>query len=210
MSKQINYQFPNFGPFLFKTNLPEDLILFLLKHAHKTKDSFNSNLAGHIDNQFKYSDEIKKWFYSNIGPYFNVYRKAHCEYHGIENLPIELEGAHLWVNFMQAGEYNPPHTHFGDYSFVIYLDVPKEIEEEANEFQGSDVKPGGIKFIFTQEARPKWASTEHRFFPKTGEMFIFPALLQHHVAPFKSNVTRISVSGNLMIKNRSELPDNYF
>ena len=28
-------------------------------------------------------------------------------------------------------------------------------------------------------------------------MFIFPAWLKHYVAPYKSNVTRISVSGNV-------------
>ena len=33
--------------------------------------------------------------------------------------------------------------------------------------------------------------------PKEGDMFIFPAWLKHYVAPFYSDVTRISVSGNV-------------
>ena len=39
--------------------------------------------------------------------------------------------------------------------------------------------------------------------PKTGDIFIFPASLKHYVYPFKSKVTRISVSGNL------NLPPNF-
>ena len=34
------------------------------------------------------------------------------------------------------------------------------------------------------------------FPPEEGDMFIFPAWLKHWVAPYKSNCTRISVSGN--------------
>jgi hypothetical protein len=41
-------------------------------------------------------------------------------------------------------------------------------------------------------------------------MFMFPALLQHWVCPFKSKVTRISVSGNLRIINKDKLPRDYF
>ena len=34
-------------------------------------------------------------------------------------------------------------------------------------------------------------------FPETRDMFIFPAWLKHYVSPFKSDCTRISVSGNI-------------
>ena len=34
-------------------------------------------------------------------------------------------------------------------------------------------------------------------FPEEGDMFVFPAWLKHWVSPFKSNCTRISVSGNV-------------
>ena len=33
--------------------------------------------------------------------------------------------------------------------------------------------------------------------PEENDMFIFPAWLKHYVAPYKSKVTRISVSGNV-------------
>ena len=46
--------------------------------------------------------------------------------------------------------------------------------------------------------------------PRTGEMYIFPALLQHWVCPFKSDVTRISVSGNVAQINNENNPHDYF
>ena len=41
-------------------------------------------------------------------------------------------------------------------------------------------------FEFTQQAKPKWAFTGNAIRPQTGDMYIFPALLQHWVVPFKS------------------------
>jgi hypothetical protein len=35
------------------------------------------------------------------------------------------------------------------------------------------------------------------YFPKEGDMFIFPAWLKHWVSPFNSDCVRVSVSGNV-------------
>ena len=58
-------------------------------------------------------------------------------------------------------------------------------------FQG----PGGITFIYGDG--PRDSVTHHSFVPKSGDMYIFPAWLKHWVFPFKSECTRISVSGNV-------------
>ena len=52
-------------------------------------------------------------------------------------------------------------------------------------------------FEYTQQARPRYATTGMVVYPEPGDMYIFPALLQHWVAPFKSDCTRISDSGNV-------------
>ena len=44
---------------------------------------------------------------------------------------------------------------------------------------------------------PRECITYQSFFPEEGDMYIFPAWLKHWVAPFKSDCTRISVSGNI-------------
>jgi hypothetical protein len=111
---------------------------------------------------------------------------------------------------MQAGDFNPFHTHGGDYSFVLFVDVPKKLQKEQEEFEGTSTKPGMLAFEYTQQARPRWATTGTTIKPQPGDFFMFPALLQHWVAPFKSKITRISVSGNMRIEHRDKLPHDYF
>ena len=129
---------------------------------------------------------------------------------GHPNESVELNAHDLWVNFMKPGDFNPVHTHGGDYSFVIFLDVPKKLIEEQDAFEGTSSKPGSLMFEFTQQAKPKWALTGQAFKPRTGDMVIFPALLQHWVLPFKSKCTRVSVSGNLEVMNRQNLSNDFF
>ena len=47
--------------------------------------------------------------------------------------------------------------------------------------------------VFEQWKNQKYQS----HFPEVGDLFIFPAWLKHYVAPFKADVERISVSGNI-------------
>jgi len=172
----------------------------------------NSNLAGHIEKQFKYNNSTLTWFYNKFNTYLQMYRDGHCNFHGLQKLNVEYapQGENLWINFMEPGDFNPPHIHTGDLSFVIFLDVPSEIIKEQEEFKGTWATPGSLLFNFTQNAKPMWATTERYIEPRTGDLLIFPTLLTHCVCPFKSKVQRVSVSGNLTITNRTSLPDDYF
>ena len=101
----------------------------------------------------------------------------------------------MWVNYQRQHEFNPPHDHSDDLSFVIYLKVPEEIKKEFKEYKGKSSGPGGISFIYGEGNRQ--AITYQAHFPVEKDLFIFPAWLKHYVAPFKSDVERISVSGNI-------------
>ncbi len=212
MSKitHVEYTHTNFGPFVMKTKMPFYIIDKLLKEGKKAKQSYNYKLAGHLNHQFLYPLEVQQWFYDEIHPIIAAYRKGHCKFHGLKDLNIDMAADDLWVNFMKAGDFNPKHTHGGDYSFVLFLDVPEKLKQEADEFEGTSSKPGSLLFEFTQQAKPRWATTGNTIFPETGDFYMFPALLQHWVHPFKSKVTRVSVSGNLRITNRDQLPYDYF
>jgi len=210
MIENIRYTHMNWGPFVLKTKLPDYIVKDLLIQGKKTKQSYNRSLAGHLDNQFLYPVEVQNWFYKEITPILQAYREGHCKYHGIENLNIELSFDDLWINYMKAGDFNPMHTHGGDYSFVIFLQVPDKLKQEMRDFEGTSAKPGMLMFEYTQQAKPRWATTGTAIAPETGDMYIFPALLQHWVAPFKSKVERISVSGNIRIQNKDKLPRDYF
>jgi len=208
--KKVDYTYINWGPFVMKTTVPEYIIKKLKAEGKKAKVSYNKSLAGHLANQFLYPLEIQNWFYNEINPIITAYRKGHCKFHGMKDLRIELQADDLWVNYMQACDFNPVHTHGADYSFVLFLDVPKELKNEQKKFEGTSSKPGSLMFEFTQQAKPRYATTGSSILPSTGDFYMFPAMLQHWVAPFKSKVTRISVSGNLRIMNKANLPHDYF
>ena len=211
--KNVQYGHINWGPFVMRTKMPDYIIKRLLKDGDKLRkeDSYNKKLAGHLKSQFLFKKETQNWFYREISPILNAYRDGHCEYHGLDKkVNIDIEPKDLWINYMKPGDYNPPHIHGGDYSFVFFLDVPKEIHEEKKNFKGTHSGPGSLAFMYGQVAKPMWASVEKVVHPKSGDFFMFPAMLYHTVSPFKSNVTRISISGNLNIINRDDLPQGYF
>ena len=212
MSKivDVKYRYLHWGPFVMKTKLPDYIVKKLKIEGKKAKESYNHQLAGHLDNQYKDPANVQKWFYEEIQPIVQAYRNGHCKFHGIEELTVELSADDLWVNYMKAGDFNPIHTHGGDYSFVLFLDIPKQLKKEQEEFEGTSAKPGSLMFEYTQQARPRYATSGTTIVPETGDFFMFPAMLQHWVCPFKSKVTRISVSGNLRIVNWDKLPKNYF
>ena len=109
---------------------------------------------------------------------------------------------------MKPKEYNPMHTHYGDYSFVLFLQTP-DLSKEKNNYEGTSSPPGFLGFHFG-EPQPKGHryTTYSRYFePKKNLLIMFPCLLQHWVSPFTTDGERISVSGNLVIQNKKQIED---
>ena len=213
MAKDLNkyYSHFNWGPFVAKFTCPKNVLKRLDAEGKQAERSWNHQLAGHIKSQFKYPEEFEQWFYKEMSHIFTAYRQAHCEYHALPYMPTPLLYQSLWVNFMKAGDFNPPHIHGGDISFVIFVDVPKQLEKEMEEHEGTTAKPGQLMFNYGENSKGKqWATIGHHVTPKTGDMYIFPAQQQHWVAPFKSEVTRISVSGNLKVQYPEGTPTKWF
>ena len=135
-------------------------------------------------------------FFSDM---FKMYDHALQDWTGDKNIiagdgeMYNLES--LWANFQGPGDFNPPHSHGGALSWVIYLQIPDELTEENKKYKGTSAGPGGITFRYGDG--PREVITYQTFLPQTGDMYIFPAWLQHWVYPFKSDVERISVSGNV-------------
>ena len=210
MSKRIDYYYYNWGPYLWTTYLDENIIDKLKFDGERTKIDYTSSLAGHLDSEFGYDSTTKEWFNIEMQDVLSVYRQGHCEFHGLENLDVKYELVDMWINYMKPGDFNPTHVHSDDLSFVIFLDMPEEINKEIEDFVGTSIPPGCLNFRYGIQSRPSWARTGVDVTPTTGAMYIFPSLLEHTVVPFKSDVTRISVSGNFRVINRDTLPDNYY
>jgi len=184
-----------YGPCITVFQVDDDLRKRLLDEGNKSREKnldFRNELAGNIESEFYY--ENYDWFVSDFAKYVDYYSQSlvtHLRGQAITSWRLDK----LWINYMKANEYNPPHSHNGDLSFVIYLDVPKEIEQEKNEHTHAGA--GVIAFDFGQQMPLSIARIAYS--PSTSDAIIFPSWLKHHVHSFKSPVERISVSGNIFL-----------
>ena len=168
-----------------------------------------------IDNEYYYED-YESWFVEKFTPYLDLYVDAL-----VSNwLPDKKINKTYymkapWINYQKANEYNPPHNHAGDLSFVTYLQVPDEIKEECelSKDQRKNTGPGTINFNYGVDMACNVSSFVR--LPRVGDIFIFPSWLKHYVNAFKSDVERISVSGNIFMRSKeygnltNELVDVY-
>jgi len=195
---EVKYQVLQWGPCIVHLKISEEFQQKLLKGAEesrKLKKDFRSNLAGIIKEEYAY--ENRKDYVDEIAQFLTVYDLAYQKWKSEEyKVKPEYILNSLWVNFMKKNEYNPPHDHSDFLSFVIFLKVPEEITREQEKFIGNSAGPGSLTFLYGEGNRQ--AITYQSVKPQERDIFIFPAWIKHYVAPFYSDVTRISVSGNIM------------
>ena len=195
---EVKYQVLQWGPCIVHLKISEEFQQKLLKGAEesrKLKKDFRSNLAGIIKEEYSY--ENRKDYVDEIAQFLTVYDLAYQKWKSEEyKVKPEYILNSLWVNFMKKNEYNPPHDHSDFLSFVIFLKVPEEITKEQEKFIGNSAGPGSLTFLYGEGNRQ--AITYQSVKPQERDIFIFPAWIKHYVAPFYSDVTRISVSGNIM------------
>ena len=201
---EIKYRYFRWGPFLFHTEVTQeecDMILKEGKKCRRKSNDYRSGLAGHLSEEYKFLDAegIISW----LKNYFNAYASAYNKWRGEGTMKPNFTLTSLWINYMKNGDFNPPHDHGADLSFVLYPDVPDEISQECDAFKGTMRGPGGISWTYG-EGDSTCISVVHQL-PKTGDLYIFPASLKHYVFPFKSPVTRVSVSGNIMLDQDSRI-----
>ena len=186
--------FVYWGPLLLQTKV-EEVDLIEIEKLCKKETSWNNKLAGHLGEQFQIDNEKLEKILNN---YLKIYKKVFTEYYsGTVDFYIESS----WVNFMKKGDFNPPHNHSGDFSAVLFLSMPDEIIKENKDFKGSGGPSGGpgeLRFFTGVEVKDFINAAS--FLPGRGDLFIFPAKLSHMVAPFKSDVERITVAFNMSRK----------
>ena len=196
-NKTIDYTFFHWGPFLYKTTLTENELKDIKNLCVKDpKKDARENLAGLIKHE--YTIDCVKLF-PILLPYFESYAEAYQSYHG-EYLGSKIELVASWVNYMTKFESNPIHTHDENLSFVIFTEISEELKQEWGKTVSSGTKPGSLNFIISLDNK-KTSINKHIFQPKERDFYIFPSDLNHYVDHFETNGERISVSGNLKLKN---------
>ena len=118
------------------------------------------------------------------------------------NKPTPTRLAKLWVNFQQKHDFNPIHRHGGAVSFVIWIDIPYDINVEKHHSSSKNSAaplPGYFQFTYVNilgQISSHNIPADSKF---KNQMVMFPAGLPHCVYPFRtSDEYRISVSGNFV------------
>ena len=198
MSEGVGFGILHWGPCVVKTKVNQNTQDLLLSEGEASKEDASPELAGVLNNQFHYRDKNK--FSKFMEGTFNLYNHAISKWKiwPKENVPGTYYLEKLWINFQGPNEFNPPHSHGGALSFVIFLKVPLELRAENQNYKGLSAGPGGITFIYG-DTEDRCISS-HSVFPEEGDMYVFPAWLKHWVYPFTADATRVSVSGNVIDK----------
>ncbi len=207
-----------FGPPIFQTysdpNFTKELISEGRKLTMKDND-WNHKLAGNLKygRSFHYTHQFLKkaepYLKMKVEKFFNAILDQHDNHFKMINRIMTVRKSKLererkgelrldsfWINFSQKHDYNPPHSHSGILSFVIFCKVPKEIFSIQAD---SNTQRAGMLHFEYGEKISELMGNEYPVEPFENLMFIFPAELKHFVSPYWVDAERISVSGNFVV-----------
>ena len=137
-----------FGPVLFQSEVDQNFTNKLLEEGsklNKEKNDHNFRLVGQhkYGRSYSYSSEfendcepyllkyVERYFnglYQQYGPTCTIVEKAlrvHVGKKQVKQGKLKLDT--MWINYSKKHDFNPPHTHTGILSFIIYCKVPDEI-----------------------------------------------------------------------------------
>jgi hypothetical protein len=104
--------------------------------------------------------------------------------------------SNAWVNFQKKHEFARPHSHIGDFSFVIWIKVPFSIKDET---ENNNVEAACFSFQYTNTLGKiqNWTIPVDNTYEK--RVILFPSDMIHLVYPFySSDEYRIAVAGNIV------------
>lgn len=191
---------------IFKSNyigyceVPEYVMSFIKENDLKNSPA-NDKLAGHIKEEY-FIENVNE----NVENFFieKAFEEPNIKY--IQDIrildkdcPLKLDN--LWINYQKKYEFNPIHDHSGVLSFIIFVKIPYDLNNEENLFNVKDKLASKLNFILISTTGK--VITVHIDVDKSFEnkMLMFPASFKHCVYPFyTSDDYRITVSGNLVFK----------
>ncbi len=197
-------------------DVPKEIMETLWKEVNEIQKDFdhasatNHTLAGNIQREYSLKDSISvvEPFAFNVAETYNELFKYNSNISVFKPGRLDFAVDTLWVNFQKKYEFNPAHTHLGLYSFVIYLQIPYDLNEELAASPGVNSNKNlasAFEFFYVNSFGK--ITKNPIFMDKTweGKMLLFPAECMHEVHPFyTSDDYRISVAGNIAIQAGSK------
>ena len=188
-----------------KLKLDDKELKFLWDMINERGEKINDRLAGNIDSSYEIYDK-GGWFTENVLLECGIKYEKH---YGNIWSKVPITGSHpftlssMWVNYQKQYEFNPLHDHTGVFSFVIWMKIPTDYEDQKQISITKDSNlPVVSNFVLNYHntlgmiAQHVYAMSKEM----EGTMLFFPSQLMHCVYPFfNCNKDRISISGNLSI-----------
>lgn len=204
-----------FSPPIFQSQVSQGFLNDLLDEGKKLnveKDDWREKLAGNMKHggSFIYKED----FILKAEPYLLTFVERFLDRiseQGYERqigslLDIQVDRRErrqgrirldtMWINYQHKFDFNPPHTHRGDLSFVIFCKVPKRIFTEQAVTNTKDA--GKIMFQYGEHSHPM-ANPLYAIEPYDTLFLIFPANMKHLVPAFWTDDIRISAAGNFVV-----------
>ena len=203
------------SPGYLLAEVPSPVVAELQKSMYELQKSSENDardsLRGHLEEEWHLplTKEIKSFTRCLSYEYVNQFGFQPAmgmaeKMHDINNSDFELK--RLWVNYQKRYDFNPLHIHSGIFSFIIWVHIPYDLEEERKRYPKTSGNETA-SFMFQYNTALGGLDTAYINVDKTWEWKIvfFPARLNHGVNPFyTTDNTRISISGNLYVIDNKE------
>ena len=116
----------------------------------------------------------------------------------IEGLNVVI--VNMWANINKHQEFNTTHLHpDSDWSFVYYVKGPKN----SGNLVFCDPRVRRVMNVHDDILKDYSNESQHSTFrisPLDGRLVIFPSYLEHYVEPNPTHESRISISGNIRMR----------
>ena len=206
------FELPNIP--LCRCRLSDDIVKYLwgcIDDAVDNNESAKSHLAGNISESLYLNDKDDYFFNTILKDISRKYVAEHSSFctafrnNGSNFKMEEMVMREFWVNSSRETEFNPTHNHGGVLSFVIWMKIPTEWQdqyeipfvEESNTPMASD-----FQFLYTDIGGQIQGHRIQMGSYMEGFMCLFPATTIHQVFPFYNcKDDRVSISGNLYFKD---------
>ena len=177
-----------------------------LKELHENNPEEHRNKERpHIDKEYylPITNNIKYMVESMALEYERIFGLDHTN-GSTDTLPkvrgYELK--QLWVNYSKKHEFVPVHWHSGVYSFVIWVQVPYDINVERKKYFNTSNEVGSFYFRYNTAIGGSSVICIPADKSWEWKMTFFPAKLDHGVNPFySSDDYRVSIAGNVYVKD---------
>lgn len=179
--------------------LPPGMVTELVAHTNRhLRDGkladYSEHLAGHIERgaQVELAPEgVPERFRKLLLELSAAYIDSQRSLSQSRPEPFELSFVDMWVVSQREKDFNPIHRHGGQLSGIVYLKVPRQINQRRR-------PEGCLEFVYGR-GKPETLdfNGNRTVLPVVGDLYIFPAWLQHLIYPFYGRGERRSLSFNI-------------